>query len=264
MSVSNLLIERFDKDGDRFLTIAHRGASHYFPENTMAAFKGAIEMEADMLELDVLLSKDGKIMVIHDATLDRTTDGEGPVKEKTLKELKKLDAGNWFGSKFRGEPIPTLREALTLAQNKIHVNIEIKTEAVTDSIEGGIEEIALNLVEELGMKNQVIFSSFDYRAIKHLRALDKEIAVAILYNGSETENGMPSELVKKFETDAFNCGYKQLSETWIKNIHKHNIPVLVYTVNTRSRMKKIIKKGVTGIFSNKPDVLKQTVRKIRQ
>jgi len=258
------LIEQLDRDGDHFLTIAHRGASAYYPENTMAAFEAAIDMKADMMELDILLSKDGKLVVIHDETLDRTTNGTGPVAEHTLAELKQLDAGSWFDKKFKGEPIPTLREALELAKDSINVNIEIKTEAIKDDIYGGIEEKALKLVDSLGMRDQVIFSSFDYRAIAHLNQLDPEIPVAVLYNKSLNNPKTPSALVDSLGADGFNCSYKQLSNRWIRNTVSAGIPLLVYTVNRELRMQTVIKRGVAGIFSDKPDLLKKTALQINQ
>lgn len=256
------LIDQLDRDGDHFLTIAHRGASAYYPENTMAAFKAAIEMQADMLELDILLSKDGKVVVIHDETLDRTTNGTGPVAEQTLAELKQLDAGSWFDKKFKGEPIPTLRDALELAKDSINVNIEIKTEAVSDEMYGGIEEKALELVDALEMRDQVIFSSFDYRAIAHLNQLDPGIPVAVLYNKSLKNPKKPSALVDSLGAEGFNCSYKQLSNKWMRNTSSAGIPVLVYTINRELRMQTLIKRGVAGIFSDKPDLLRKTAQNI--
>ena len=256
------LIEQFDRDGDGFLTIAHRGASGYYPENTMAAFRGALEMEADMIELDVLLSKDGQVVVIHDATLKRTTNGRGKVAEKTFDELRQLDAGSWFAKKFKDEKIPHLREVLDFAKDSIAVNIEIKTEAVTDEAEGGIEEKALNLVKELNMDDQVIFSSFDYRALQHLRQLDNDIPTAVLYNKKQSPDVMPAHLADSLDADVFNCSYRQLNTQWLRDASRDTLPILVYTVNRELRMETLLKQGVKGIFSDKPDILKKSTQRI--
>jgi len=262
MDLTYPIIEKLDRDGDNFLTIAHRGASAYYPENTMAAFRGALDIEADMMELDVLLSKDGEVVVIHDATLKRTTNGKGRVADKTYEELKKLDAGSWFDKKFSDEKIPHLREVLELAKDSIAVNIEIKTEAVTDHVNGGIEEKALELVKELDMENQVIFSSFDYRALQHLRQLDEDIPTAVLYNKEQSSGKTPSQLADSLQADLFNCSFRQFSTEWINNASRDTLPIMVYTVNRQLRMEILLKQGVKGIFSDKPDLLKKSTRKL--
>jgi glycerophosphoryl diester phosphodiesterase len=241
------------------VVIGHRGASAYYPENTLSAFKAAYEMGAEMVELDILLSKDGVPVVIHDETLDRTTNGKGNVKEFTLEELKKLDAGLWFGEEHKGEPIPTLEEVIQFAKGKIALNIEIKTEAVTDSLHNGVEEKALELVKKYGMEDHVLFSSFDYRAIAHLRALDVNISTALLYERRQSANKLPSELVQAYDANAFNCSKRQFSKKWANNTEEHEIPVFIYTVNKEREMKKMINRGASGIFSDKPDLLKKVV-----
>lgn len=247
---------------DGFVVIAHRGGSAYSPENTMSAFRKAVSMKAEMIELDVLLSKDGVPVVIHDATVDRTTNTKGTVSDFTLAELRKMDAGSWFDEKFKGEKIPTLEEVLQFAKDKIAVNIEIKTEAVTDSVKNGIVEKCLKIVGKAGVKNQVIFSSFDYRALNHLEELAPEMPKAMLYEKSQSGEKLPSELVQEYHVNVFNCSHKQLSDEWIADLKKNNIPFFIYTVNDRDLMGSLIKKGATGIFSDKPDVLKEVVENL--
>ena len=143
--------------------VAHRGYRGLYPENTLAAFEGAITAGADMIELDVCLTRDRVPVVIHDKTLYRTTDGKGLVSEHSLSELKELDAGSWFSAEFKGEAIPTLEELLQLVRGKILVNIEIKQDsfespAPPDAIEVQICE----LVERLGMVDSVLISSFEH------------------------------------------------------------------------------------------------------
>ncbi len=249
------LPQLYQDNGDGFVVIAHRGASAYYPENTMAAFKGAVEMNAEMIELDVMLSKDGVPVVFHDATLDDHTDGTGNIHEYTLSELRELDAGSWFDSSFTGEKIPTLEEALAFASGKIAVNIEIKTEAVSDEIKGGVEEKSLELVRKYGMEEHVLFSSFDYRSIAHIKTLDPDMPAAILYEKNQSAKMLPSELLSRYNADAFNCSYRQLNTKRFRDIRKNNIPVFIYTVDKPSQMRKLLKMNVTGIFTNKPDVL---------
>ena len=256
-----ILPKLYNDNNDGFVVIAHRGASAYYPENTMAAFRGAVEMGAEMIELDIMMSKDGVPVAFHDAHLDDHTDGTGELKNYTLKELQALDAGSWFDARFSGEKIPTLEEVLEFAAGTISLNIEIKTEAVTDSLSGGVEEKSLELVKKFGMEEHVLFSSFDYRAIAHLKELDAEIPAALLYEESQSGAMLPSQLLAKYQADAFNCSYRQLDNKRLKDIEEHNIPVFVYTVDQPRRMRKLLKKGVTGIFTNKPDVLWEVLGK---
>lgn len=249
------LPQLYQDNGDGFVVIAHRGASAYYPENTMAAFKGAVEMNSEMIELDVMLSKDGIPVVFHDAILDDHTDGTGKLEDYTLSELRELDAGSWFDPSFAGEKIPTLKEVLAFASGKIALNIEIKTEAVSDNPGGGVEEKSLELVRKYGMEDHVLFSSFDYRSIAHIKALDPDMPAAILYEKSQSAKRLPSELLSRYGADAFNCSYRELNTKRYRDIRKNNIPVFIYTVDKPSQMRKLLKMNVTGIFTNKPDVL---------
>lgn len=247
-SMKELPVQLYSDNGDGFVVIAHRGASAYHPENTMAAFRAAYEMGAEMIELDITLSKDGVPVAIHDETLDRTTTGSGNVSDRTVEELKTLDAGSWFDEQHRGEPIPTLEEVLQFAQNKIALNIEIKTEAVTDEVNGGIEEKAWELVKKYEMEDYVLFSSFDYRAISHLKELNVDISAALLYEESQSEGRGPTQLVTDYDADAFNCSYRQFSRKWAQEAESKGFPVFVYTVNSERLMRKMIERGVAGIF----------------
>lgn len=249
-------------NGDDFVVIAHRGASAYAPENTHSAFKLAIDMQAEMIELDLLLSKDGVPVVFHEDELERTTGVAGLVSEHTFAELRNFDTGVWFSEEYAGEPFPTLEEVLAYSKDKIAVNIEIKHESVTDYVEGGIVDKALSLVENAGMENEVIFSSFDYRVMEHLNLLAPQIPKALLYEEQQSGNLSPAELVGKYNVDAFNCSIRQLSNEWIEELNANNIPFFVYTVNDEENMRKVINAGAKGIFSDKPDLLKQVVENL--
>ena len=166
---------------DDFTIIAHRGAFACYPENTLVSFEGAIALGAHMVELDVQLTSDGEVVVFHDEKINRCTNGRGRIADHSLAELKKLDAGSWFDKQFQGEQIPTLDEVLKACQNRIAVNIEIKTEAVTDYVQGGIEEKCLKTVDENKMSGHVVFSSFDSRALRHLKQIDHRTPTAVLF-----------------------------------------------------------------------------------
>lgn len=239
----------------RTRVIAHRGFSGVAPENTLAAFQKAIDAGADMFELDVLLSRDGHVVVIHDDTVDRTTDGEGPVAAKSLAELKALDAGSWFDPAFAGERIPTLEEALELAQGRILVNVEIKTEAVTDHVEGGIADETLALVRRLGMMDQIVISSFDPRALAHARQLEPGVKTASLYNHDLQEGMSPEAVMNEVDSTGFNLSRRQVDTDLIEACHRLERPVAVYTVNEINEMKRVVDLGVDAIFTNYPDRL---------
>lgn len=241
------------------IVIAHRGASHYHPENTLSAFSNAISMKADMLELDVSLSKDGVPVVIHDNTLDRTTDGSGMVNNYDLSELKKLDAGKWFDPAYEGETIPTLEEVLKMSRGKIALNIEFKPLEKGEYPDIKVVPTVLKLVKDYGMEEHVIFSSFDYRILTRIRELDVDIYTALLYEVRQSKGRSPSELVNDYRMNAFNCSYGEYSEKWAEELRSNQIPVFVYYLEEERNLKKTLERGATGIFSNKPDVLRKIV-----
>lgn len=239
--------------------IAHRGASAYFPENTLPAFEAAIAMGADMIELDVQLTSDKEVIVFHDEKISRCTDGRGRIADYTLAQLKILDAGIRLDKKFKGTRIPALAEVLDFCKNRIAVNIEIKTEAVSNMFFGGIEEKCLRIVERCGMRDHVVFSSFDPRAIMHLKQIDGAVPVAALFEKKHYRSRLPSEVVASVGADAFNCSVSELGKKWLEDLKANHIPVHVYTVDDAKKMKQLMDVGVNGIFTNKPDVLKKAL-----
>jgi len=249
--------------GEPFTVIAHRGASAYFPENTLAAFHGAIDLKADMVELDVQMTADGEIVVFHDEIISRCTNGKGCIADYTLVQLKKLDAGSWFSKEFQKEKIPTLAETLELCRDKIAVNIEIKTEAVSDDVSGGIEEKCLAQVHSAGMEDHVVFSSFDPRALLHLKQIDHTAPIAVLYERNYHGSGLPSQILANYAADAFNCSLEELSAKWLSDLRINMIPVNVYTINDKNNMMKLLDHNISGIFTNHPDLLRKTLKDFR-
>jgi len=244
----------FDKE---FIVIAHRGASGYYPENTMSAFKAAIEMDADMIELDVLLSKDNVPVVFHDEKLNAKTNGKGLVKDFSLSELQEFDAGSWFDKKFEKERIPTLREVLEYCKDKILINVEIKTEAVSENKDEGIEKLVIDMITELNMQEQIIISSFDYRVFERINALDYKGRTALLYEKNQSNKREPIALVNDYKVNAFNFSTRQLTNNWSDQLNSSSIPFFVYTVNDEKEMIKVMRAGAKGIFSDKPDLLRR-------
>lgn len=231
------------------LCIAHRGGAAYAPENTMAAFKNAIKMNADYFEVDVHLTKDGHVVVIHDDTLERTTDGKGMVKDKTLAQLKKLDAGSWFSKKFKGEKIPTLEETLDLAKGKIGVVIEIKNGPVFHK---GIEKKVINMIRKKTMQNEVIIISFDHECIRRTKKIAPEIKAGILFYGNVIDSAGMAESIKA----EYVCpGWQLVTDEMILNCRKNNRKMNLWTINDKQTMKFFIDKKVDAITTDKPDIL---------
>jgi len=240
------------------MVIAHRGFSGCAPENTMIAFKKAMEVGSDMIELDVRLSQEGEVVVIHDETLERTTTGNGKVIEKTINELKKLDAGSKFHSSFSGERIPTLREVLQLAHRQIRVNIELKIGNYERWTILDLAERALREVEMAGMVDQVVFSSFDPIALERVLKKNQAAPVAYLYNRPWN---FPREVTEGRPFSTLTCRKSVLTAENISRAHQEGIRVGVYTLNTEEEMGKFIELKVNAIITDYPDRLIKILQK---
>ena len=229
---------------------AHRGGTDNHPENTLEAFSTAIKRGADGIELDVHLSKDGEIVVAHDAQLERISNGEGYINDHTLEELKALDIG-WFSLDRDAYRIPTLSEVFSLVKpSGLFVNVELKT---TERLYPDLPAKLLALVNEYGMEERVIYSSFNHYSLKHIKALDPKARIGLLY-----ELGMvdPWVYAKYVGADAIHPHYfviAALPET-VKRCHEHGIEVNVWTVDESEAIKLMYKCAVDGIITNKPDI----------
>jgi glycerophosphoryl diester phosphodiesterase len=240
-----------------FLVIAHRGDSTRAPENTLSAFRKAIEARANMIELDVQLTADGVLVVFHDMYLQKHSSGEGLLSDFTIEEIRKLDAGSWFSNGFKGETIPLLSEVLELAKDRILLNIEIKPEAVTENSETGIERRVCDTLQSFEMEEQALISSFDYRVLDRVCKINPALKTGLLYNRKKSGGLSPVQLVKKYRAYSFHCSRWQIRKKWINECRINRVPVYVYTVNGKRAMRSLIKKGVKGIFSDKPAQLKE-------
>lgn len=163
----------------RVLNFAHRGASAQASANTLSAFRLAAELGADGVELDVQLSRDGEVVVIHDFTVDGTTNGSGAVVEKTLTELQTLDAGSWFDAAFAGERIPTLQEVMDAVGHRLLMNIEIKLPFTLANT--GLEAEVVRLIEDNGLVDRVLISSFHPLTLRRVKSLNRRIPTGLLY-----------------------------------------------------------------------------------
>jgi glycerophosphoryl diester phosphodiesterase len=234
------------------MVVAHRGFSGAAPENTLVAFRKAIEIGSDMIELDIQLSKDGKIVVIHDESLERTTNGHGKVADHTLQEIRKLDAGSWFDPQFAGERIPTLQEVLTLAKGKVPVNIEIKDPTHGKNAIIELAEKALQEVKRSEMLNQVIFSSFNPVSLEWTQRKEPRAWVAFLYH--RPWNSL-AELTGGGEFEVLNLRNIHLTREKVGKVRKEGFKLNVYTVNSEEELEQFVRWGVDGIITNFPDRL---------
>jgi glycerophosphoryl diester phosphodiesterase len=231
--------------------IAHRGFSSRAPENTLAAIREAIAIGADMAEIDVTLTADERVVVIHDETLDRTTNGSGKVADYSFDDIRNLDAGSWFAPQFAGEKVPTLEEILDTVKGRILLNVEIKSEAV----DRGISDKVAAAIRDRGMTDQVIVSSFSPTALEQMHAVAPEIRTAVLYNKDLQRGQDPAEIVQSLGASAFNIRGSRLKAEMLRSCREHGIPVGVYTVDKPRKMKRWVNKGIDGIFTNRPDRL---------
>ena len=212
--------------------IAHRGASFLEPENTLRAVGKAIKMGADLVEVDVRMSKDNELVIMHDPDVDRTTNGKGFVKDYTLQELKKLDAGN-------GESIPTLDEVISCVKCRIGLVIEIK--------EPGTEGKVLEKINENNLEN-VILTSFYHKSIKNVRKINPSVDAGIIFSCQPVD---VNQMASGAGANVIFPGYKYLDEELIEQAHGNGISVYPWTVDDPDIFENLVEMGVDGIVTNK-------------
>lgn len=220
----------------KFLKIAHRGASAYEPENTLRSFKLAFDMKADMIELDVRMSKDGHLVVIHDRTVDRTTNGHGYVKDMTLAELKKLDAG-------KGEKIPTLEEVIELGAKKTKFAVEIK--------ERGTEKKAVSLIKEYNLLDDVFVISKNGEFLKNVKALEGRIRTCLItvFSCASINYG------RKSLADAVAPFHLFITKALVKKVQRSRLLLFTWVVDSEKRALWMKDIGINGIVTNRPDII---------
>ncbi len=230
----------------------HRGASGYAPENTLTAFKMAVDMGADGIELDVQMSKDGVLVICHDETIDRTSSGTGFIKDMTFEELRKYNY-NKTHPEYEHADIPSLEEVLALVKpGKMIINIELKTGIF---FYPGIEEKVVALVKQYGMEDRVIYSSFNHYSAKHIHDIDPGARTAFLYEDGPID--MPEYAhrhgVNAIHPALYNLQYENIME----DAAKYGLEVNVWTVNTEEYVRFCMMKGVHGIITNYPDMARK-------
>lgn len=260
------------------LNIAHRGARSLAPENTLAAAQKALQSGADMWELDVAMTADGELILVHDDTLARTSDVgrvfpgrmPGPVHTLTLPEIRRLDFGSWFVAEdpfgqiaagqvlpedtaaYAGEPAPTLQQALAFTRdNQWQVNVEIKDLSGTPGHAVVVEKVVA-LIEAMGMAGQVLVSSFNHTYLARVKAANRQIATGALVTDAAPD---PAALLKSLDAQAYHPFVLSVDAGVIGNLRRQGFAVYVWTVNDEAAMQSLIRAGVSGIITDFPQRL---------
>lgn len=231
------------------LCIAHRGVKECYPENSLVSFQAALNENAQMIELDVALSADRQLVVIHDETLDRTTNGKGKVREKRFEELRGLDAGAWFDPRFKSEKIPTLQEVVDLVDKRSVLNIEIKKEyfEASDSV-NTIERQVLDLIEDNDLLDYSIVSSFQIKYLQRLRKLEPKLNLAFISLEPVDQGRLDGCL--DLGALSWNAWHETLSKEHVKMIHNAGLKAFSFTVQTMEEFEKVRELGVDGVFAD--------------
>ncbi len=225
-----------------YLKIGHRGAPGYEPENTIKSFEKAISMGVDMIELDVHLCKSGEVIIIHDKKVNRTTNGKGFVKKKSLDKLKILDAG-------KGEKIPTLQEVLDFVNKRVKVNIELKGSGTTEAV---LKIVEKNITKNKWKYSQFIISSFDSKKIKKLSKLNKDLQLGVL---SKKGHKFLFRKAKEIKAYSIHLHLKQANKKIIKKIQQEGFKVFLYTIKTEKDAKKAKSLLPNGIICDSPNLI---------
>ncbi len=235
--------------GHKPLIFGHRGASHAAPQNTLPAFRKAAEMGADGVELDVQLSADGVPIVIHNVTVDATTNGSGRVREMTLHQLKELDARAGFGEEYAGTRIPTLEEVFAELGDRLLFNIELKY-PITPGLD--LETAVMEVVRRMGMSRRVWFSSFKPYALYHMREIAPDIPCGLLYDFETLGNQLLSFFTPH---EAIHPYVKFITRRMVRHVHRHGQRLVAWTEDNLPHARKLAQWGVDVLISNEPDIL---------
>lgn len=233
-------------DRSRPFVIGHRGAAGYAPENTMVSFERGVSLRADAIELDIHPTSDGELVVIHDPTLDRTTNGTGLVAAHTLAQIRALDAGSWFHPSFKNERVPTFAEVLEWARGRTKVVIEIKQGPIFYPT---IVEHMLAVLDRTGMRNDVLVISFDHFSVRRVKELAPEIPTGVLYGGRCIN---PVALAQDANADALMPNWALLTKEEVAAAHAANLLIAPWG-GPEQDYRFILATGVDAVAADFPD-----------
>ena len=238
--------------------IAHRGFPTAAPENTPASFSRALDLSPEMLECDVRRTQDGRVVVIHDATVDRTTDGLGEVAHMTLDEVKRLDAGSWFAQEFAGERIPTLEEVLDLVCDRARLVVEIKEE--------GLEDRVVEIAREMGCADRVLIASFHHHIGVRMPFLNEDIPFVPLVmlegQADEVTATRVADEAANVNGRMLGVNYRSITPALLRATHAANLKLMAWTVDEEEAIRAMAETGVDAIASNRLDLLIETLESV--
>jgi len=263
------------KQQDKAVTIAHRGLSAYAPEHTMASYQLAKNLNADYLEIDLQMTKDGKLIAMHDTTVNRTTDGKGQVKDLTLKEIKQLDAGSWFNqknpdrakAKYEGLEVPTLEEIFKKFGKNANYYIETKSPSLYPEMENELVRLIekYKLADSKNHPNRVVIQSFSKESLLNIHELNPELPLVQLISYKNPAVATDAEIaeLKSYAVGA-GMNYRMIDEAYVKKMRDAGLWVHPYTVNDPADMQKLLDWGVNGMFTDYADVLKKVLKQQKE
>ena len=234
---------------DKVIVTAHRGASHVAPENTLSAMVAAVEAGAEFAELDVRLTGDGQVVLMHDRTLDRTTNGSGELWDFSLDELRAFEAGSWFGQEFDGEPIPTLQEVIRYAKGRLKLNIEIKISREEPTIAAAVVDVIRS--EECG--EDCLITSFSREIVEDAKRIAPEIRAGLIFGRDYPDD------VFDGGWEILSCSHEVVDSAFVARARESGKSVHVWTVDEREMMLRLIRLGVDAILTNRPALLREVI-----
>lgn len=245
--------------------IAHRGANKLAPQNTIHAFLKAAELKSDGVETDVHVTKDGELVLCHNGTVDKTSNGRGRISDMSLSDLKRFDFGSWFGRRFKNTTIPTLDEFLqTMKDTAVSVlNIELKPQ------KGGrldFVDTVIQKAKEYGLADKLFISSFDYRILDKAKSLEPCVRTGYLYPAMgdiiKRKLFSPMNIVRKYNIDYLLPHQGYVSKKLIEKAHDAGKRVAVWTVNKLETAEKLSHWGADGVITDFPDIIKNKLESI--
>jgi glycerophosphoryl diester phosphodiesterase len=241
------------------LVVGHRGASAYAPENTLASFCLAADQGADAVELDAKLSADGQVVVIHDQTVDRTTNGTGRIGDLTQAQLHALDAGSFFAPQFTGEPVPTLAEVFDAVGRRVLINVELTNYA--NPLDSLVARVC-DLVRNFHLEDRILFSSFHPLNLLRARQILPEVPCAILAMPGQSGWWARSFLMEGVSPEAVNPYFKDATPEYLRSQAQKKRKIFVWTVNDRAEMDRLLQASASGLITDDPLAGIQAVAKI--